>query len=1149
MKENMARSAFEGKPYAGNPQVWSDEGIVTPAATPMRGAPLYKFILVAISVATAMFGCARQNGGGPQKGCARQKGGGIQMDAAPEIEKVAVPALEPDTPASCARASGEKLVWDFTEGLPAGGKLRKGARPTPDGIYASNPTNLSLASGFALDKLWTPPGAFLFEAEFMPGALGGQGRPSYEGILWDDLAVTYVPKRTNRGFQLAFVARNGEWTPRLWAGFSNDTSSVAGPKVNIEPGKPTRISFYYGANGRVLWDFAGKIKDTVLAHGAPLAPSVRNKPVIGDRVCSNHHPFDGVIRRVAITPCADSPLGVALEGRTAFVRGEPDAKVVLRAGNSTLSAITGVTVVAEQFVPSGRVRKTERRIDALAAGGDASFEIPVETRVRTGWHAFRVTVAGKDAAGADMREVRVFRVGVGPRPDDRMMALMWGYSATEKTLCDYGFTHGLKYFLPADVKAGASYDEAVVAGVRLMHSMRTVYPGDKPDPRYMRTNRDGSFPEHGKAKDRVPEVSNPDFIETMKPLVEKDAKMYGNHPGFVGVLAISEARDGSRPSFTTEHIRYRKETGRDVPPEVEGRVLDSRAGLEASRKRFPDGVVPVDDPVLAYYRWFWKGGDGWPGYSGSIADGYRRHVSRPDFFVFWDPAVRCPPTWGSGGSVDMLNQWVYAVPEPMNVAGPAEEILAMAAGRRGQMSAIMTQLICYRSQIAPMKKKVSPEPEWVKRRPLAEFPTIPPDTLQEATWSMIAKPVKAIMYHGWGTIYETGSAKGYAYTNPQSTDRIKHLLREVVAPLGPTLKRLGREAPPVAVLESFTTCALGGPASWGWKAPAITFLQRARLDPRVVYEDTIMRDGLAGVKVLYAPQCLFLTPPVIAKIKEFQANGGTLVADEQLLKALKADVQVPVVSFSPPPASDHTEDVDAMEAAREGDAKTRLGTLRAKASMVSHANDLRKRLKSRYEPVSDSSSPEIVVYNRMWKNTRYVVAINDHRTFGDYVGPWGLTMEKGLPFEGEVSLKDDGTVKAVYELSRGGETQFRREDGRIKVPARYDTNDGRMFVFLRQKIASVKVDAPANVRRGQKLRVTMKALDDAGHAVDALLPAEIRLFAADGKELDGAGWVCLEGGACTVELLVNLDDARGAYRLVCRDRASGLKVERTIECR
>ena len=129
--------------------------------------------------------------------------------------------------------------------------------------------------------------------------------------------------------------------------------------------------------------------------------------------------------------------------------------------------------------------------------------------------------------------------------------------------------------------------------------------------------------------------------------------------------------------------------------------------------------------------------------------------------------------------------------------------------------------------------------------------------------------------------------------------------------------------------------------------------------------------------------------------------------------------------------------------------------------MVAQANDLRKRLAARFTPEADSLSPEIVTYSRRWNDARYVVAINDHRTFGDYVGPWGLTMEKGLPYEGAVSLADgDSAVKAVYELSRGGEVPFTRADGRVKVPVKYATNDGRLFAFLKSRIASVKVDAP-----------------------------------------------------------------------------------------
>ena len=156
-------------------------------------------------------------------------------------------------------------------------------------------------------------------------------------------------------------------------------------------------------------------------------------------------------------------------------------------------------------------------------------------------------------------------------------------------------------------------------------------------------------------------------------------------------------------------------------------------------------------------------------------------------------------------------------------------------------------------------------------------------------------------------------------------------------------------------------------------------------------------------------------------------------------------------------------------------------------------------------------------------------------------------MEKGLPFSGDLSLADaEVAVKVVYELSRGGEARFERRGGRIVVPVEYTTNDGRLFAFLPERIASVKVDAPDEVRAGETVRVTFSVLSDAGRPVKALLPAEIRLFDAAGRELDGAGWVCLQGGVCAMDILTNLDDAAGDYRLVCRDRASGLSAECAI---
>jgi hypothetical protein len=219
----------------------------------------------------------------------------------------------------------------------------------------------------------------------------------------------------------------------------------------------------------------------------------------------------------------------------------------------------------------------------------------------------------------------------------------------------------------------------------------------------------------------------------------------------------------------------------------------------------------------------------------------------------------------------------------------------------------------------------------------------------------------------------------------------------------------------------------------------------------------------------------------------------------------------------------------------------------AKALMVSQAEDLRKRLLPKYKPLSDSSSPEIVVFNRKYRDTEYVFAVNDCRTFGDYVGQWGRQMEKGLPFSGWVSLNNAAErVGAVYELSRGEKIPFERVGNDVRVKVDYQTTDGRMFVFLPRPIASVKVAATDSVECGGVIEAEFRITDSSGALVDALLPVEMRVYDSAGRELDGARYTCAVGGIAKISLVTNLDDAPGDYRVVCRDRASGFTAETVV---
>lgn len=982
-------------------------------------------------------------------------------------------------------------TWDFTKGVP------------------SDVVDYGVSSGWKLNERWTPSAAFTFEADLVAGAQPSNG---IEHILWDSMAVTYSPKWTKKGLQVAFAQgpANNRWIPKLYFGFGDEVICVTGPTMQVMPGDEVHFKFDFDADGFVVFTIGDRMMSFPVDHDGGLAQNPNSPTVIGNRATSLYWPFNGEIKKIVISERKAPDISILVDGNFSLVRGEKNAKVNIRVRNKSNREITDGKLVVDGV---------EHKVATMKPGDETSVEMAFDTRYKPGTknHAVAFT-------GGGFNVEKSIPVTLGPRVPERMMTLMWGFDGQNvKAVADFGFTHLHSYTC-----GSYELDEALKYGLRMTYAGQAYDPKDLKDEEKYRCDREGKVIWHDRKgrKSGSLAVSEPAVIETMRKDHEPRAKALGRHVAFTGLLPVSENRDYTRPSFGVESAAFKEKYGYDIPNEIP--MTAYTMDFRKSQELFPDGVVPDDDPRLVYWRWFWSGGDGWPEYVSKMADVYKENTKNRGFFSFWDPAVRCPPRWGSGGRCDMLNQWVYANPDPIAVGGSCEEMFAMAKGNPKQDVAIMTQLICYRARMAPSNTVVKPEPEWVKRLPLAGFPVIPPDALTEATWTMMAKPVKAIMYHGWGCIFDTGSETGYCYTNPKSSERLKVILNHVVAPLGPTLLKLGRDESEIAVFESFTSAVFGGGASFGWICPPVNFLQRARLDPRVIYEEEIERDGFGNLKYLYMPQCRFLTPSMIEKIKLFQKRGGKVIGDEQLISAIKPDITVPVIGFRAIPKSDHAEDMDT-------DSATASETRGSKSTVQRYAENLRKDLSFRQK--FDSSSPEIITFARKWRDVDYVFAINDKRDFGDYVGQWGLIMEKGLPFEGEVTYRDAARkVKAVYELSRGRKTEFRREGDKIVIPVKYATNDGRLFAFLDDEIADTTYEVRGK-GHGDVIGVRVSITGKSGKPVNAALPVEVRLFDSAGDEIDGGGYICVEGGVGGIVFRTNLDDAPGDYRVVVKNLA------------
>ncbi|MDD4099094.1 MAG: hypothetical protein PHC30_10005, partial [Lentisphaeria bacterium] len=454
-----------------------------------------------------------------------------------------------------------------------------------------------------------------------------------------------------------------------------------------------------------------------------------------------------------------------------------------------------------------------------------------------------------------------------------------------------------------------------------------------------------------------------------------------------------------------------------------------------------------------------------------------------------------------------------------------DELFAMADGCPGQQVMKMTQVIWKRTQTAPALPK-NPEDwtAWEREFPEVKYYTIAPDCLSEALWSKLSRPVKGIMYHGWGSLVTIpgGEYGSYLMTNPETAPRLKQLLADVVKPLGPTLLEVPDIAADIAILQSFSSQIFAGRGTYGWsgawEADVHLILQWAGYQPRIIFDETIRRDGLDAYKILVLPGCDVLTESVVEAIRAFQRRGGIVIADENVCPAILADVFLPVVKR----ASNASE---------------------AKARLQQESLRLRQELAGVYQARAGSSDLDVVTRLRRYETTDYLFAINDRREFGDYVGHHRLVMEKGLPHQATLWLDRPGYV---YDLVRHQAVPSRSADGGLSFEAEFGPGEGRLFMVSRTALDKLRLRLPATARRGRGLPVAIAITDRWGRKPAAAVPVEVRITDADGAPAEFSGYYTARHGQLDLTLQPAANDTPGVWTVTAKNLATGL--QSTVSC-
>jgi len=580
------------------------------------------------------------------------------------------------------------------------------------------------------------------------------------------------------------------------------------------------------------------------------------------------------------------------------------------------------------------------------------------------------------------------------------------------------------------------------------------------------------------------------------------AEAIENHPACIGLAPSSEVRDHSKPSHREYFAKaYTAWSGEPVPPEVgDGRVAPHYLQLAD----FPmSRVVDENYRLLKFYKWYWKVGDGWNDYQTKAAETFEQTLGRP-LLSMYDPVVRTPPLWGSGGKLTHNNQWTYPTPEPFNIHYVISEQQAMARGMPGQKVFSMVQAISYRSRLAPKEVKVENEPAWVADRPNVVYMTTPPDIMQEALWTTFSHQMDGVGVFAWRALFDATSEKyganykkdqsGYQFTNPQTIGTISNIFHKVGKRLGPLFKAIPERTPEVAMLESYAATIFANRGSWGWDGwiyqTGIT-VDAAHLQPYVLYEEEIAQSGIpTTVTVVIAPHCDVVTKGTFEALKKFQAAGGIIVADKYLVPGILPDLPLP------------------------GFSRTWKDGVTDNANLCRAAKELKESLAPFYRPPSDSDNDHLVTFLRSYKSSDYLFVINDKREFGDYVGQWKMVMEKGCPNSGKVTVRRK--AGAVYDLVKHCRLEHEvLKNGDTEVAVEFTTNDGKCLLFAERELAPLKV----KVEDG---KITVTSVDrDVLIPIAVLVKGEAPRYAVvkDGEYV----WECKSATADNVKVVNQAD--------------------------
>ncbi len=564
------------------------------------------------------------------------------------------------------------------------------------------------------------------------------------------------------------------------------------------------------------------------------------------------------------------------------------------------------------------------------------------------------------------------------------------------------------------------------------------------------------------------------------------------------------------------------------------------------------GVLADDDRGYAFQKFVFQGGNGLAVANRRTADAVHRY--RPDILTINDP-FREHAWLGGFLGVDVIGSWTYTNPDPKLML--YVETLRAACRCTKHIPLSTVTMLNYPGELIPNKS-------WTM---------MGPGRLAVTTWINLSRAPRMLGYYFSSACDPFASLEDDLVTPkkdvsakalpPSTHAMMQRLAEQVIQPYGELVRRLNVAPRRVAVLSSAASGLYGrSERLLGYYSNLqvhhfYTVLAMAHLPADVIFDDQVRRFGLNDYDVLVLPRCEVLTESVYRTIRDFQDRGGLVIADQylgpEIPDAISFDFdftyrkKVTAVAIAEGRGyvnwNDHLQPDTAKLESMQG-----VSALEDQRILESYAARLRQTLDPRIVRSVDCDQPTALLNLLEGAGGRYLVVVNDRRTYDDRVGEYRAVLGKIVPQTVTITLNDwEHDQLTAYDLMARRALDVKKVDGLFRFEVALTDLGGTLVALYSRPLENLQVTVPAKVQQAEQGRIAIQWSDSQGVAPAGLQPVRVTLRDARGRIHAASGHVCLQRGFALVDFVPALNDILGTWRVTVEDLTTGKQAETIFE--